>query len=125
MAGSTLNEAAAGASETPQRGAGAARGAQPAGGGSLAERAGETVEKLARGVAQAAGDQAEAAIEAAREAKASAVESLEDFTVTARERIDEAAQSLSETVARNPLRSIAIAAGVGLLVGLLTRPERD
>jgi ElaB/YqjD/DUF883 family membrane-anchored ribosome-binding protein len=91
---------------------------------SLAERAGETVERLARDIGTAAGDHAEAALAAAREAKASASEALDSFTLTARERVDEGIRNLSQSVSDHPLRSIAVAAGIGLLVGMLTRPER-
>lgn len=64
------------------------------------------------------------AMKAAREATASAAEELDELGSELRVRLDDGIETLSRTVVRNPLKSIVIAAGIGLVCGLIVRPER-
>lgn len=64
------------------------------------------------------------AMKAAREATESAAEELDELGAELRVRLDDGIETLSQTVVRNPLKSIAIAAGIGLVFGLIVRPER-
>lgn len=64
------------------------------------------------------------AMKAAREATASAAEELDELGTELRVRLDDGIETLSQSVVRNPLKSIAIAAGIGLVFGLIVRPER-
>lgn len=87
--------------------------------------------KASRGPQAATEDREEAvsetiasAMRTAREATESAAEELDELGSELRVRLDDGLEALSRTVVRNPLRSIAIAAGVGLVFGLIVRPER-
>ena len=75
-------------------------------------------------IPQAVSETIASAMRAAREATESAAEELDELGSELRVRLDDGLEALSRTVVRNPLRSIAIAAGVGLVFGLIVRPER-
>ncbi len=59
------------------------------------------------------------AVEALRERFASAQERLSQACTTARQKVTAGAHQVDDTIREHPYQSIAIAAGVGVLVGVL------
>lgn len=61
---------------------------------------------------------------AVREAGQSAAEALDALAIAGRDRLGQGLETLSANVSRHPIAAIAIAGGVGILLGLMSRPER-
>lgn len=63
--------------------------------------------------------------EALREKFSAAQERLEELYETARDKVVDVSKTADKTIRTHPYESIAIAAGVGLIVGLLLRRNHD
>ena len=75
-------------------------------------------------IANASGEDA-GLIESLRERCVAAREKLTDYYAIARDKIVATARSTDDTIRENPYRSLAVAAGIGLVAGfLLNRPRR-
>ncbi len=99
------------------------------------ERFGEViggVEKRVQGLKKGAGKASQGAKERASRASAVAREKYESARVSARQGydkvtkdMDQLGQDVNEYVRHNPGKSVAIALGVGFVLGILLRPRRD
>ena len=65
------------------------------------------------------GNLARGAVDAARSGTAELREGAQDAVAAAKDSAVEAADSLKSAIGRNPLASIGIAAGVGVLIGMI------
>ena len=81
-------------------------------------------EELLRSLASVGGEKAAAARESVEENLATAKKRLRDLQGSAVERATDAARATDDYVHENPWQVIAIAAGVGVLVGLVLSARR-
>ena len=81
-------------------------------------------EELLRSLASVGGEKAAAARESVEENLATAKKRLRDLQGSAVERATDAARATDDYVHENPWQVIAIAAGVGVLVGLVLNSRR-
>jgi ElaB/YqjD/DUF883 family membrane-anchored ribosome-binding protein len=81
-------------------------------------------EELLRSLASVGGEKATAARESVEENLATAKKRLRDLQGSAVERATDAARATDDYVHENPWQVIAIAAGVGVLVGLVLNSRR-
>lgn len=90
----------------------------------LAREAVSALQRVADDLAAKAGTRAEEAVEAAKGVGVATVENVSAVASDARQRAEGGVEALSQSVARNPLTSVAIAAGVGMIVGMINRSDR-
>jgi ElaB/YqjD/DUF883 family membrane-anchored ribosome-binding protein len=81
-------------------------------------------EELLRSLAAVGGEKAAAARESVEENLATAKKRLRELQGTAVERATDAARATDDYVHANPWQAIAIAAGVGVLVGIVISSRR-
>jgi len=70
-------------------------------------------------VAESLGEQSEETLASLRDRFAAAQERFSDFYAGARKKVVDGAHRTDEAIRDNPYQSLAIAAGVGLLIGVL------
>lgn len=86
------------------------------------DRLGQGVDTLktdVKNLAHGAADAARSGVAELRQGAQHAVEAAKDKFESARGSAADAAESLKSVIARNPVASIGIAAGVGLIIGLV------
>jgi ElaB/YqjD/DUF883 family membrane-anchored ribosome-binding protein len=81
-------------------------------------------EELLRSIASVGGEKAAAARESVEENLATAKKRLRELQGSAVERATDAARATDDYVHENPWQAIAIAAGVGVLVGVVISTRR-
>lgn len=89
----------------------------------LAREAVSALQRVADDLASRATDRAGEAVETAKGVGLAAVDNVGAIASDAKHRVDSGVETLSQSVARNPITAIAIAAGVGLLFGMMNRSD--
>jgi ElaB/YqjD/DUF883 family membrane-anchored ribosome-binding protein len=97
---------------------------------SRVENSSEVIENLRRLIAEAEnalsgdiGQKSEEALSAVRERLEDGLESLNGYYSHAKKRVVEGARATDETIRTHPYESLAIAVGVGVLLGALIRRQ--
>jgi ElaB/YqjD/DUF883 family membrane-anchored ribosome-binding protein len=90
-----------------------------------AEHAGEKLKQKAEHAGEKLKERAEQASHVARERIDSARDSVRHGYDRVSKDLDQLGQDVNEYVRHNPGRSVAIALGIGFVLGLLLRPRRD
>ncbi|MBP0651938.1 hypothetical protein J8J40_33245, partial [Mycobacterium tuberculosis] len=80
-------------------------------------------QKLADDLSTRATSRTDQAVETAKGAGLAAVDNVATAAGDARQRVESGVETISQSVARNPLTAVAIAAGVGMILGLMNRPD--
>jgi ElaB/YqjD/DUF883 family membrane-anchored ribosome-binding protein len=89
--------------------------------GELASTAADYIQKKSSDIGQVAAEAGSQAARTARVAAGEAAETLSDVSTVARDLALDGMDRLSAEVARHPIQAIAVAAGLGILLGLMTR----
>lgn len=87
----------------------------------LAREAVSALQRVADDLATKAGNRAGEAVDVAKSVGLATVDNVTAAAGDAKQRVDSGVETLSQSVARNPLTAVAIAAGVGMLFGMMNR----
>lgn len=90
----------------------------------LAREAVAALQRVADDLGAKAASKAGDAVETAKGVGLATVDNVTAVASDAKHRVDNGMESLSQSVARNPLTAVAIAAGVGMLFGMMNRSDR-
>jgi ElaB/YqjD/DUF883 family membrane-anchored ribosome-binding protein len=90
----------------------------------LAREAVAALQRVADDLGTKAASKAGDAVETAKGVGLATVDNVTAVASDAKHRVDNGVETLSQSVSRNPLTAVAIAAGVGMLFGMMNRSDR-
>lgn len=90
----------------------------------LAREAVAALQRVADDLGSKAASRAGDAVETAKGVGLATVDNVTAVASDAKHRVDNGVETLSQSVSRNPLTAVAIAAGVGMLFGMMNRSDR-